>query len=77
MSNFCYLKIIHVFHARYHPKIIGHTYSKKQAKSNYDVGYMYFKDSISKAKSFMITLTETWELWKRLIKYPFSKTKWS
>ena len=22
--NFCYLKIIHILHPRYHPKIIGH-----------------------------------------------------
>ena len=22
--NFCYLKIIHILHSRYHPKIIGH-----------------------------------------------------
>ena len=22
--NFCYLKIIHIFHTRYHPEIMGH-----------------------------------------------------
>ena len=22
--NFCYLKIIHILHSRYHPKMIGH-----------------------------------------------------
>ena len=28
--NFCYLKIIHILHPRYHPKIIGHILKKKQ-----------------------------------------------
>ena len=28
--NFCYLKIIHILHARCHPKIIGHILKNKQ-----------------------------------------------
>ena len=28
--NFCYLKIIHILHHRYHPKIIGHTLKNKR-----------------------------------------------
>ena len=28
--NFCYLKIIHIFHPRYHPKIIEHILKNKQ-----------------------------------------------
>ena len=28
--NFCYLKIIHILHPRYHPKIIGHILKNKQ-----------------------------------------------
>ena len=28
--NFCYLKIIHIFHPRYHPKIIGYILTSKQ-----------------------------------------------
>ena len=28
--NFCYLKIIHILHPRYHPKIIGYTVKNKQ-----------------------------------------------
>ena len=28
--NFSYLKIIHIFHSRYHPKIIGHILKNKQ-----------------------------------------------
>ena len=28
--NFCYLKIIHILHRRYHPKIIGHFLKTKQ-----------------------------------------------
>ena len=28
--NFCYLKIIHILHPRYHPKIIGHILKKKE-----------------------------------------------
>ena len=27
--NFCYLKIIHILHPRYHPKIIGHILKKE------------------------------------------------
>ena len=30
MLNFCYLKIIHILHPRYHPKIIGHILKNKQ-----------------------------------------------
>ena len=30
--NFCYLKIIHIFHQRYHPKIIGHIQKIKQKR---------------------------------------------
>ena len=32
--NFCYLKIIHILHPRYHPKIIGHIL-KNKLKNNY------------------------------------------
>ena len=28
--NFCYLKIIHILHPGYHPKIIGHIPENKQ-----------------------------------------------
>ena len=28
--NFCYLKIIHILHPRYYPKIIGHILKNKQ-----------------------------------------------
>ena len=28
--NFCYLKIIHILHPRYHPKIMGHILKKKE-----------------------------------------------
>ena len=28
--NFCYLKIIHIFHPRYHPKVIGHILKSNQ-----------------------------------------------
>ena len=28
--TFCYLKIIHILHPRYHPKIIGHILTNKQ-----------------------------------------------
>ena len=28
--NFCYFKIIHIFHSRYHPKIIGHILRDKE-----------------------------------------------
>ena len=28
--NFCYLKIIHILHPHYHPKIIGHILKNKQ-----------------------------------------------
>ena len=28
--NFCYLKMIHIFHQHYHPKIIGHTIKNKE-----------------------------------------------
>ena len=28
--NFCYLKIIHIFHPHYHPKIVGHILKNKQ-----------------------------------------------
>ena len=28
--SLCYLKTIHIFHPRYHPKIIGHTLKNKQ-----------------------------------------------
>ena len=28
--NFCYLKIIHILHPRYHPEIIGHILKNKQ-----------------------------------------------
>ena len=28
--NFCYLKVIHVLHANYHPKIMGHILKNKQ-----------------------------------------------
>ena len=28
--NFCYLKIIHILHPRYHPEIIGHILENKQ-----------------------------------------------
>ena len=28
--NFCYLKVIHILHPRYHPKIIGHILENKQ-----------------------------------------------
>ena len=28
--NFCYLKIIHILHSRYRPKIIGHILKNKQ-----------------------------------------------
>ena len=28
--NFCYLKIIHILHLRYHPKILGHILKKKE-----------------------------------------------
>ena len=28
--NFCYLKIIHVLHQRYHPKVTGHILKNKQ-----------------------------------------------
>ena len=31
--NFCYLKIIHILHPRYHPKIIGDIL-KKEAKEH-------------------------------------------
>ena len=31
--NFFYLKIIHIFHAHYHPKIIGHILQNKQKPS--------------------------------------------
>ena len=31
--NLCYLKIIHIFHRRYHPKIIGHILKNKQKKN--------------------------------------------
>ena len=30
LSNFCYLKIIHIFRSHYHPKMIGHTLKNKQ-----------------------------------------------
>ena len=30
--NFCYLKIIHLIHLRYHPKLIGH--APKQMQKN-------------------------------------------
>ena len=30
--NFCYLKIIHILHPRYHPKIIGDVLKNKQKK---------------------------------------------
>ena len=29
-QNFCYLKIIQIFHPRYHPKIIGYNLKNKQ-----------------------------------------------
>ena len=32
--NFCYLKIIHILHPRYHPKIIGHILKNKQKDMN-------------------------------------------
>ena len=28
--NFCYLKIIHILHQRYHPEVIGHILKSKQ-----------------------------------------------
>ena len=28
--NYCYLKIIHILHPRYHPKIIGHILKNEQ-----------------------------------------------
>ena len=28
--NFCYLRIIHILHPRYHPNIIGHILKNKQ-----------------------------------------------
>ena len=28
--NFCYLKIIHILHPRYHPKMAGHILKNKQ-----------------------------------------------
>ena len=28
--NFCFLKIIHILHPRYHPKIMGHILKNKQ-----------------------------------------------
>ena len=28
--NICYLKIIHIFHPHYYPKVIGHTLKNKQ-----------------------------------------------
>ena len=31
--NFCYLKIIHILHPRYHPKLKGYTLKNKQKKS--------------------------------------------
>ena len=30
MLNFCYFKIIHIFHLRYHPKTIGYILKNKQ-----------------------------------------------
>ena len=30
--NFCYFKIIHIIHPRYHPKILGHILKNKQEK---------------------------------------------
>ena len=30
LFEFCYLKIIHIFHQRYHPKVVGHILKNKQ-----------------------------------------------
>ena len=32
--NFCYLKIIHILHPRYHPKIIAYILKNKQKKKH-------------------------------------------
>ena len=39
--NFCYLKVIHILHPRYHPKIMGHILKNKQKNK-----FVYIHDII-------------------------------
>ena len=48
--HFCYLKIIHILHPRYHPKVIGHILKNKQ-KIKYDCVHEIMRLIILKNRS--------------------------
>ena len=47
--NFCYMEILHIFHSRYHPKMIEYTLKNKQ-KSKCDFIYEIIQLIIMKVK---------------------------
>ena len=46
--KYCYLKIIHILHSHYHPKILGHALKNKQKNMYYTSNHDGNKDENGK-----------------------------